>query len=126
MVRFCLYRAFLVGAALLLQHSAAAPMQQEVDSLENAASLIQALADDDPQLAKILSDPVALIKWLNSTEGEATLEKLANGMGDLLEDPTKVKSLLSTFESDPIFEDVQKELPEFAAEMKELLLHEEL
>jgi len=110
----------------LLSYTAAAPFPQEVDSLDNAAGVIQALADEDPELASVLRDPVKLIKWLNSTEGEQTLEKLTEGMGDLLEDPAKVKALLTGFQEDPVFADVAAELPEFVAEMKELLLHDEL
>ena len=99
----------------------AAPKEQE-----SANSLIQGIADADPELAKMMDDPVKLIKWLNSTDGEETLEKLSEGMQDVLNDPEKIKSLLQDFESDPLFEDLEQRMPELVKEIKQALVHLEL
>jgi len=97
------------------------------DSAENNAnSLIQTLAEDDPELAEVMKDPVRLVQWLNSTEGEGTLEKMAEGMQDVLNDPVKMKALLEEFETDPLFSDLQEKMPELAAEIKKAIEHMEL
>merc|ERR1719382_691603 len=97
-----------------------------IDTFDRAAKFIQRLADENSELASILNDPVKMITWLNSSEGQATLEKLTDEMGDLLSDSSVIRELISSLETDPLFEDVEKELPEFAAEVKSLLAHEEL
>ena len=58
----CVQSAF---ALLLLPQTSAArfPQQVKIDTFDSAAKFIQRLADENPELASILQDPVKLIKW---------------------------------------------------------------